>query len=455
MMKITMLVGAAAALLVGVGAAAMGAIRSGSIEDGPQPLSATRSLGRLIQGAGGRPVHITYVHGIRATGENYSRRFRERLVRHFGGEGAGILVDTRVVELGAKPTSRIGERLVWERTEDWHASRPFIDRYRLDLPGAGTVIVDEVNWWPLVFPLKCRALLLPEHHLAGSDAEHLKLCARQDGHYHRWISDEELSAALGEKPKSGGGSAVNRKLKHEIMNWGLSDAVIALGTMRPYFASTMEQAFGYAEDGTRALAASDTVVISESLGSFIVMDSYVVGGAARRYLDRTQSLYFLANQFALLELARIDGLPRAPLPGAPPHAPEVAVADEKDRLASDAPEDSSPVAALARWGAVHSERKSLAEQPGATRDRPLPKQVIAFSDPSDLLTYRVPCIRQVTVANVYVRNEHSVLGVYSSPMKAHTGHLANDKVWDIVLGEHERSGPAPQETGCAAESAAE
>ena len=63
----------------------------------------------------------------------------------------------------------------------------------------------------------------------------------------------------------------------------------------------MEAAFSYAS-GDRA--SSEYVVISESLGSFVVLDAYSdENPSVRSVLDAAHNLYFFANQFALLELA--------------------------------------------------------------------------------------------------------------------------------------------------------
>ena len=96
------------------------------------------------------------------------------------------------------------------------------------------IVVDEVNWWPLLFPVKCRSLLAPETDLSGADREHLKLCARSDAGYYPWLTQQELIAALSHKPRSGGGARANAFIKQQIMNWGLADAVIALGPLRTF-----------------------------------------------------------------------------------------------------------------------------------------------------------------------------------------------------------------------------
>ena len=65
--------------------------------------------------------------------------------------------------------------------------------------------------------------------------------------------------------------------------------------------------------------------------------------------------------------------------------------------------------------------------------RPAYKQIIAFSDPSDALTFRVPPIDGVTVVNVYDRNGIDLLHLGADPVAAHTGHSSNPHVLDLML----------------------
>ncbi len=62
------------------------------------------------------------------------------------------------------------------------------------------------------------------------------------------------------------------------------------------------------------------------------------------------------------------------------------------------------------------------------------KQIIAFSDPSDVLTFRVPPIEGITVVNVYDRNGLDVLHLAADPVAAHTGHSGNPRVMGLMLG---------------------
>lgn len=376
------------------------------IEGGPQGLAETRSLGEVIRGAQG-PVHISYVHGMRAEGPGASAAFRAELLRRFGGSAAPRA--RRFIDLGARPrTASVGGTLIWPGDEAWAASRPFVDRYQLNLRGGAIVIVDEVNWWPLLFPIKCRFLVLPEHDLSGNEPAHLRLCAGRGpageaGLFHPWLSAQELDEALDTDPRSDGGARVNSTIKRQIFNWGLADAVIALGPMRNYLNRTMQRAFALAAEGTVASTSQDHVLITESLGSFVVLDALSAERpAVGSYLAGSRIIYFFANQFALLELARIANLPDG--------GPEPATGPEPSPL--------QQLQTLARTGT-----------PG-----PRHLQIIALSDPSDMLTYRVPPIEGATVVNIYVRNvPRGPLNLLADPIRAHTGHVRTPGVWDVLL----------------------
>jgi hypothetical protein len=151
------------------------------------------------------------------------------------------------------------------------------------------------------------------------------------------------------------------------------------------------------------------VVISESLGSFVVMDAAtsVHGDApnARDVVGCSDHLYFFANQFALLELGRIQGLPRS-----------LNAAAE-----AAAPTEHSPFEMLGLWAAMPRSRRRTANA--------APRQIIAFSDPSDVLTYDVPRgSPSATVVNLYDRNEINWFNLYVNPTSAHTGHSRNQAV---------------------------
>ncbi len=409
------------------------------IEGGPDHLVNTRSLGDLIESDDS--LHIIFVHGMRSEGAGNSKAFRKALLSRYPNSSQSGPSRT-FVDLGRMPLANVGAMQIWRDEAEWSASRPFVDRYELKLGGGKTIIVDEINWWTLLFPIKCRMLLVPEHNLSGADRKHLRLCSRTDNPFHPWISKDEVDALLAARPRSGGGAWANRWGKSEILNWGLSDAVIALGPLKTYLVEAMDKAFALAEAEAKAISAEDRIVISESLGSFVVLDAYRNDGAVTEYLDRTDHLYFFANQFALLELGRI-GLTR-PKPGRPDRAPA---------FISDALEvPATPFEGLQQWAKrsgpdlAPEGRAPAGESLGGRDSRP--RQIIAFNDPSDLLTYDVPCMEDVAVVNLYVRNGINWLGLFADPLGAHTGHAGNTSVWKTML-RRSTSDPTPlTSAGC-------
>jgi len=378
---------------------------------GPDTGQDARSLGQLIAAADGRATHIVFVHGMAAEGPGGSAVFRQGLARHVAAAAAGAAQQARwFCDLGPRPEVRYVGTEIWATQDDWTASRPFVDRYVFPGP-AGPIVVDEVNWWPLLFPLKIRALLVPEVDLAGGDAGHLKLAARGDGAYHPWIDGAELKRLLATRSRSGGAAFLNGEMKRNTMDWGLADTPIVLGPMRKYIHRAMNQAFAHAQDCVREhTGGHEFVIVSESLGSFVVLDAAAGAdgetASVRQVVAETSDLYFLANQFALLELARLGGV-------------------AADPTAAAAPEQNHSV--LRAWAASPAPVRA-----GETEARV--KQIVSFSDPSDLLTFPVPRIPPdpgqppVRVVNVYDRNEFSFLRLFANPLNAHLGHSRNRAV---------------------------
>jgi hypothetical protein len=60
-------------------------------------------------------------------------------------------------------------------------------------------------------------------------------------------------------------------------------------------------------------------------------------------------------------------------------------------------------------------------------------QVVAWSDPSDVITFRVPKIGDVDVVNLYVQNAHRWFGLFESPSKAHSDYAKNKDVLRVMF----------------------
>jgi hypothetical protein len=154
-------------------------------------------------------------------------------------------------------------------------------------------------------------------------------------------------------------------------------------------------------------ADREFIIVSHSLGSYLIFSALDAGGADRdstalqqsnekfeQILARTPLVYFFANQLRLLELAGLDG-------------------DHDKNLSSH----------LKAWGKVRCEYlKSL---PGSGQQCQ-PPRITSLNDPSDLLTWTVPALPSVDVVNLSVKNAPHWLGLIEDPASAH-GRYAHDK----------------------------
>ena len=453
-----------------------------------------------------QPLHIVFVHGIRTDGRGASLAFQSALCGYFKGCTGRVFRSTSVLDLGEPPNATWVGGLIWDSAKAWEMSRPFVDHYRYERSGAFDIIVDEVNWWPLAFPLKCRLLLGRETSMIGPNNRTIQLCAAvTDPHssdwppmadHFAWFTPNQAASLMHLQPRGGSTAVLNRWAKAEILDWGFSDAVLSLGTMRPYTHETIRcalmtiAAFDPAAPAEQLIVRPDKplkaavpqaafqqmvtcknsrpprgqdnfVIVSHSLGSFLLLDTFAsaasqmhdesarvgagasaeTGGQAlcvpesaagvrlarssvatelqSQYagfcaiLRETNNLYFMANQFPLLELARIEGIN----PGL----------GYSDRPRSDAAPSPKPADtpgqrlrdALGEWARIRSSDK--------------PKSVVAFSDPNDLLTFYLPCIAGAQIYNVPVHNDTAWFHVLERPDTAHTGYFLNKKVLDPMF----------------------
>lgn len=208
---------------------------------------------------------------------------------------------------------------------------------------------------------------------------------------------------------------MNRKLKNGLLDWGFSDAVLALGPLRTYLLDGIQQlilkSVAVSPEGSREgpLTPRDKqeyVIVSHSLGSYLIFAALDInpatpktplvqnsGDAFAMILARTSSAYFFANQLRLLELANLD-----------------------------ATDDKNSVTHLEAWGRLRCEY--VKSQPGSmgTCARP---QIVALNDPSDLLTWTVPELTTIEVHNVVAKNARHWLWLIESPTKAHDNYARN------------------------------
>lgn len=401
--------------------------------------SQTTSLGDSLQRGDGKQLHIFYLHGIGSDGpgDHDSLALRQGICDFvkdciiYAGEHDGTEYadqDEFALNAAPPPLKYLGQE-VWRKdhsagsSEEWNAAAPFVVHWKLArYHRAPTIYVDEINWWPLVFSLKCRQIVENDAALVGPAADRIKLCSRkepdktEDGRFisYDWIPTEDAPRLLALAHR---GALVNRKLKNGILDWGFSDAVLALGPLRTYLLNGIRQlilkSVAVSPDGTRGGSATprddqEFLIVSHSLGSYLIFAALDIGpgNAFEGILKRTSLVYFFANQLRLLELASLDGA-----------------------------SDKNLVTHLEDWGKLRCQY--LTPSTGTAQPCARPK-IVALNDPSDLLTWTVPeQIASVEVQNVMVKNTRHWFWLIASPTKAHDNYAKNKNAVGQMLKLHQ------------------
>ena len=121
------------------------------------------------------PLHILYVHGIGAIGANDSEPLRKSICKFLKDctNSPGVHVGRDYANQGqfalhaSPPALKYWGSEIWQNQEEWDASAPFVDYWVLSRKGKKSIVVDEINWWPLVFKVKCRGLCRTKPSLRG------------------------------------------------------------------------------------------------------------------------------------------------------------------------------------------------------------------------------------------------------------------------------------------------
>lgn len=390
--------------------------------------SLTAPLKRADQGE--TELHIFYVHGmgidppnVKAAPQDFqtSQDFRKSFCRLLEcttkmGEWQSRFYaqDDDFAPHAPLPTlSYLSEKL-WATPDDWRAAAPFVDNYLLIRKKTGTKIyLHEINWWPLVFSAKCRQIVAKEAGLVYPDPSHIAVCsapavANQDGTFksYPWITAADIQHPVAPWPAP---AAVNRSVKRNIMDWGFVDALLAVGPLHQYLVQ------GIREVVLHSFTPNDKqefVVVSHSLGSYLMFSALDLQNDAvgshppdweiqfRNVLSRTSHAYFMANQVRILELANLD--------------------DSKG---------GNLTTHLANWSDLRAQAQLA------------PPQMVAFSDPGDLLTWQIPEQagakdangNSVVVANQPAQNSTRWFWLIENPVGAHTKYVQNKHVVRFMI----------------------
>lgn len=423
-----------------------------------------RSLGDELQRPGNEPLHLLYTHGIGATGPGDSQELRQSICKHIekylkqkctskaGEWQSREYADEGIFDINKKdwPELAYMGTPIWGSADEWHASAPFVDHYVIKLTGGKSVLVDEINWWPLVFAVKCKHIMPNETNLAGKlsgkDDNYLTLCGQLKPHTgdanqgrfdsYNWLTTDELNSLKNTPNRA---VAINRWTKVYLMDWRFSDALLGVGPLEGYLVEGIRQllmkCIKTGSEETAALTAKSVpvldpdasfIIVSHSLGSFLMFSALhseyspegkkFDGDDAKRteafdyLLGHLSQAYFFANQIPLLELAKLGAI--------------------KSKSFLD----------LAAWSA----QRKLAQSRGAADDSKPLGQIVAWSDPNDLLTWYLgndfqlwqatPATR-ILVVNHIVKNATTWnwLGLLESPEHAHDDYAKNSEVIRSLL----------------------
>ena len=389
---------------------------------------ATPSLAAPLERAynGETQLHFLYVHGMgidTPKGKDgtqdfeVSQEFRANFCKQIGCSENKFVGRDYADESAFDPTKGppplfyLGKNL-WQESptnDEWHAAAPFVDHYKLVLENKNKntpIYVDEINWWPLIMSAKCGQIVAAEASFVGPDKKHIATCsamtAKDSQHEGRYTSFAWTPGVQQHDPSWPKPALINRWLKQDILDWGFADALLAVGPMHQYLIEGIREivlhSFNKSEN-------QEFVVVSHSLGSYLMFsaldlqdDPHTVTPPEWKtnfgiLLKRTSHAYFMANQIRLLELANLD--------------------DTKNGNLNTH---------LQNWNNLRVQ----AQQPSP--------QIVAWSDPDDLLTWKVPDLEQdatgtnmnnVAVENRSAKNVVRWFWLLASPGGAHTKYDQN------------------------------
>ncbi len=215
----------------------------------------------------------------------------------------------------------------------------------------------------------------------------------------------------------------NARAKDYLIDDCVADALIYEGASHDTMVERMRAAVLQVLDRGDAPADVPLVVVSESMGSKYLFDTLLsmskedagsrAAQVAQRTMDRMRYLVMAANQIPLLGLAdqHID----AALPG---------------RVANGA---AMPPGSDSLQQLLQMRRARAGVGAGAADQRLV---LVAFTDPSDLLSYTLQTEKYagagIAAYNILVSNASTYLGLFERPDDAHLNYLSNPDVGRLV-----------------------
>lgn len=222
-------------------------------------------------------------------------------------------------------------------------------------------------------------------------------------------------------------ASLNDSIKRVLLNDCLVDAVTYAGpagdTIREFAKRGVCRAFGgdMVRRGNRQVCKVNvdelrqTVLVAESLGSKVLLDAIIAiyldnrgDPAASEAIGGIQSVFLASNQIPIL--------------GAATHGTDGGRRSSFDRTLAE-------FAQTVESARTRSPRVRAALLP--------PLHIVSFTDPSDVLSYRLndkffPTGLDVRLTNVIVSNAPTYFGLVENPLTAHCGYKANPDVLGMI-----------------------
>lgn len=285
-------------------------------------------------------------------------------------------------------------------------AEPYLDTQQFESFGRA-VTVQELSYWPLLNNLKCRLLVATDTALIGTDTEAYRRCAA------RFAASV---AGAARTPGSPPPARINAIVKARLFEWGLGDAALSMGDVGSTLHDTVRAALACVPAKATGRPVL-TIFVTESLGSYVLVESLLAAAAANDMeamsaLGDSPSVYMLANQWSLLALSDVE---RQPAAGA---------RDDDEAIATLS-------AAMAKFRAKDAGRGI--------------RQIVAFNDPSDVLTLQTPATfdriaaialqQGGSVTNVSIAvSPRYLFGQVANPIRAHLNYRADRRVLDMMIG---------------------
>lgn len=261
---------------------------------------------------------------------------------------------------------------------------------------AGTLRFDGLIWSPLTQALK------------------KQLCYDQT---------EKSSICQGAPPFTPMRARINARLKDYLIDDCVPDALIYQGVSRDTMQQRMRDTVLQVLDAGDSAPDVPLVVVAESMGSKYLFDTLLrmsredastrAATVAQRSVDRLQYLVMAGNQIPMLSLADQQ-------------------IDSKENNAAAAPAALPDTDSLQQLLQMRRLRRSAAA-PGVAS---APLVLVAFTDPSDLLSYTLQNARYAaegaTVYNILVSNAPIWFGALERPDSAHLNYLENADVARLI-----------------------